>query len=62
MAAVEAHGAARRVNNVLDSPGGGLLRMRAAVGEASARSTDALTREDQNDAGANAMLNAGVRI
>jgi len=60
MAAVEAHGAARRVNNVLDSPAGGLMRMRAAVGDA--RSSDALTREDQNDSGANAMLNAGVRI
>lgn len=60
MANVESRAAVKRVQFALDNPAAGWLRARADP--ARPRSSDMLTRTDQNDDGAQKMLQAGVRI
>jgi hypothetical protein len=60
MARVEANAAVNKVQYALDNPAGGWLRSRADP--ARPRSSDMLTREDQNDEGAQKMLHAGVHL
>jgi hypothetical protein len=60
MARVETEAARRRIRFALDSPTGGWLASRADP--ARPRSSDALARTDQNDAGAQRLLHAGVAL
>jgi hypothetical protein len=59
-ARVEAEGAARRTAVAMEAPSAGWLMSRADP--ASPRSSDAVARLDQNDAGAQRLLHAGVSI
>jgi len=60
MARVETEAASRRIRFALHSPTGGWLASRADP--ARPRSSDALARTDQNDAGAQRLLHAGVAL
>jgi len=60
MARVGASAAVNSVQYALDNPAGGWLRSRADP--ARPRYSDALAREDQNDEGAQKMVQAGVHL
>jgi hypothetical protein len=60
MARVEAETAARRTSMAMKAPSAGWLMARADP--ARPRSSDAVARLDQNDAGAQRLLHAGVSI